>query len=160
MNKNKRRPLLTVVFLSLVCGMGIYSAMAAKVFSGKVTEVRSADLIVVNYGPGQYVVRLAGINPGAEGTIAEDAKKFVTDAVLGKVVRAKFDSRDANDEMISQVYVGEPGEDVGLELVRAGLAQRQEGPDPQFGYKYDELSKAENEAREAKRGLWAPAASK
>jgi endonuclease YncB( thermonuclease family) len=160
MSQHQQRALQKLVYLLIFLGIGLSSAMAAKVFSGKVTEVRSAAVIVVDYGPGRYVVRLAGITPREEGTFAAEAKKFVTEAVLGKVVRARFQGRDAKDEMVSQIYVGEPGKDVGLELIRAGLAQRQEGPDPQFGYKYDELSKAENEAREAKRGLWAPEAPK
>jgi endonuclease YncB( thermonuclease family) len=160
MSQQQQRALRKLVYFLIFLGIGLSSAVSAKMFSGKVTEVRSADVIVVDYGPERYVVRLAGIRPRAEGTFATEAKKFVTEAVLGKVVRARFEGRDANDEMVSQVYVGEPGKDVGLELVRAGLAQRQEGLDPQFGYKYDELSKAENEAREAKLGLWAPEAPK
>lgn len=156
MGKYKYWALAIPLCLLILIVIGQFSTVSAKAFSGKVTEVRSADVIVVDTGSGQYVVRIVGINPSREGSFASGAKDFVTKLVLGKEVRARFQSRDANGEMISQIFVGEPGKDVGLELVRAGLAQRQQGPDPQFGYKYDELSKAENEAREANRGLWAP----
>jgi endonuclease YncB( thermonuclease family) len=156
MGRNKQRALVVPLSLLILLGTGFFSTMAGKVFSGKVTEVRSADVIVVDYGPGRYVVAIAGISPLKEGPLAAEGKKLVTEMVLGKEVRARFLGRDSNGDMVSQVFVGEPGKDVGLELVRAGLAQRQQGPDPQFGYKYDELSKAENDAREAKQGLWAP----
>jgi endonuclease YncB( thermonuclease family) len=155
MATRKQWALVVPLCLLMFSGVGVFSA-TAKVFSGKVTEVRSAEVIVVDYGPGQYVVRIVGISPPRDGAFAAEAKKLVTDSVLGKTVRARFLSEDASGEMVSQVFVGEPGKDVGLELVRAGLTERQQGSDPDFGYKYDELSRAENEAREAKRRLWAP----
>lgn len=154
----KKEKLATAMFLGLlIFGAGLFSTVAGKAFSGKVTEVRSAEVVVIDYSAGQYVVRIVGIRAPQEGPLAAKAKQFVTEMVLGKVVRARFQGRAPNGEMVSQLFAGDPGKDVGLELVRAGLARRQEGPDPQFGYKYGELSKAENEAREAKRGLWAPA---
>jgi endonuclease YncB( thermonuclease family) len=57
--------------------------------------------------------------------------------------------------MLARLFTAEPAigiGDVGLELVRAGLARRQ----PNYDYKYGELAAAEKEARTAKRGLWAP----
>jgi endonuclease YncB( thermonuclease family) len=134
--------------------------LAGDSFGGKVTEVRSAELVVVDYGTGQYVVRIVGIAVPSEGPTAIEAKQFVTEMLLGKEVRARFETRDKNGEMVSRLYVGDPGKDVGLELVKNGLAQRQKGADTQSGYKYGELTKAENEAREAKRGLWATAQPK
>ena len=41
-----------------------------------------------------------------------------------------------------------------MELLRAGMARREEG----YDYKYGELSAAEKEAQTAKRGLWAQTA--
>ena len=43
--------------------------------------------------------------------------------------------------------------EVGVEMVRAGLARRQPGYDEKYG----ELAAAEDEARQAGRGIWAPA---
>jgi endonuclease YncB( thermonuclease family) len=158
----------TIIFLNLLplisISMGVsiwcFKAMAADSFSGKVTEVRSADVIALDYGSGEYIVRIVGIEAPREGPLAAEARKFVAEKVMGKEVRARFQGRDSNGEMVSRIFVGDPGEDVGLEVVRAGLAQRQQASDPEYGYKYGELSKAENEAREAKRGLWAPSTPK
>jgi endonuclease YncB( thermonuclease family) len=156
-----RRRATTSMFLGLLSlAAALFSSAMAKTFGGKVTEVRSAEVVVVNYGAGQYVVHIAGIKAPQEGPLAGKAKESVTEMVLGKAIRAGFLGRNENGDMVARVIVGDPGKDVGLELVRIGLAQRQEGPDPQFGYKYGELSKAENEAREAKRGLWAPSPSR
>ena len=150
-NKHVVRGLL--ICLSVLAAL--IPAVAGDVFSGKVTEVRSAEIVVVDYGKGQYIVRIAGITVPREGPVAAESRKFVTNMVLGKEVRARFVTRNKSGEMVSRLFVGDPGQEVGLELLKAGLARRQQGPDADFGYKYAELSKAETEARRAKRGLWA-----
>ncbi len=147
--RNIRRFLFCVALLS-----GSIPAFAGDVFGGKVTEVRSAEIIVVDYGRGTYVVRIVGIT-APQGRIADQAKEAVTKMLLGNTVYARFQGRNKNGEMVSRVFVGEPGKDVGLELVRSGLARRLPGKDPDFEYKYGELTKAETEARQNKRGLWA-----
>jgi endonuclease YncB( thermonuclease family) len=142
----------------LLLGAGLCPAFAGDSLYGKVTEVKSADLVVFDYGAGRYNVRIIGVDVPAEGPIATEARQFVTKLVLGKSARIRFEARAKNGEMVSRLFTADPKigiKDVGLELVRNGLARRQQGEDYQFGYKYGELSKAENEAREAKRGLWA-----
>lgn len=129
---------------------------AGDVFYGKATALKSAAVIVVDYGSGQYDVRLAGVDVPREGPIAERAKDTVSKLVLGKDVRARFENRNKEGEMVARLFTGVPGVDVGLELVKAGLARRLEG----YDYKYGELAAAEREAREAQRGLWATAQPK
>lgn len=151
----KRKGVLKRWASCLILVIGFMPAFAGDVFGGKVTEVRSAEIVVVDYGKGQYVVRLAGVAGLQEGPLAAESKKFVTDMVLGKEVRARFVTRNKSGEMVSRLFVGDPGREVGLELLKAGLARRRPGPDSDFGYKYNELAKAEAEAREKKRGIWA-----
>lgn len=147
----------SIACLVLLCCLPVF---AGDVFGGKVTEVRSAEIIVVDYGRGQYIVRIVGIAAPPEGPMSLEAKQTVTTMLLGKTVYARFQGRNKSGEMVARVFVGEPGKDVGLELLRNGLVRRQQGPDVQFDYKYGELTKAENEARENKRGLWATAQPK
>lgn len=147
-------------FVFVVLLLGSLLAFAGDAFGGKVKAVRNAEVVVVDYGRGEYVVRIVGIAAPLEEPIATEAKQFLTKMVLGQEVRARFEGKNPNGEMVSRLYVGDPGKDVGLELLRAGLARRPQGPDYQFGYKYGELTKAENEARENKRGLWATAQPK
>jgi endonuclease YncB( thermonuclease family) len=78
--------------------------------------------------------------------------------VLGKNARMRLGSFSANGEVYARLFADDPQtgvRDVGLELVRSGFAQRQEGQDYQFEYKYNELSTAQREAQRAQRGLWA-----
>lgn len=141
----------TAVFLGLlIFGAAPYPALAGDSFDGKAIAVKSAEVVVVDYGEGRYDVRLIGIVAPREGTLAEEAKQFVSKLVLGKDVRVHFEGR-RNGEMVSRLFTGDPGVDVGIELLRAGLARRQ----PRYDYKYGELSAAENEARRARRGVWA-----
>jgi endonuclease YncB( thermonuclease family) len=139
---------------------GLLPTFAGDSLYGKVTEVRTADIVVLDYGTGQYVIRIIGIDVPAEGATSNQAKEFVAKLVLGKNARMRLGSRLENGEMLCQLYSDDPQlgiKDVGLELLRSGLAQRQKGEDTQFGYKYGELSTAERQAREAKRGMWATA---
>lgn len=149
-----RRSALTAVVLAL--GVAVASFAGDSVF-GKVTEVRSADVVVLQGGGGTFVIHLLGVSV-PEGATAAAAKKFVETLVLGKSARMRLGSRLPNGEVSGQLSTADPAagiKDVGLELVRAGLAQRQAGEDYQFGYRYNELTKAESEAREARRGMWA-----
>ena len=128
-------------------------AFAGDSLYGKVTKVKSAELVVLDYGEGEYDVRLIGIDAPKAGPLAEEARKLVADLVLGKNARIRFEGRGAREEMVSRLLADDPVlgvKDVGVELVKAGLAQRQQN----FDYKYGELTAAENEARTAKRGLW------
>lgn len=142
----------------LVLLAGLFPVFAGDSVYGKVTEVRSADVVILDYGKGQYVIRIIGINVPQDPIPSDAAKQFVAKLVLGKNARMRLGSRAENGEMVSQLFTDDPAigiKDVGLELVRAGLARRQKGEDYQFGYKYHELTKAENEAQRAGRGLWA-----
>jgi endonuclease YncB( thermonuclease family) len=119
-----------------------------------VTEVKSADLVTLDYGDGQYDLRLIGIDVPKDGPIATKATEFVSNLVLGKNARMRFEGRTESGEMMARLFTDDPDigiKEVGVELVRAGLARRQKG----FDFKYGELSAAEKEAQGARRGLWA-----
>ena len=60
------------------------SVYAGKSIYGKVTEVKSADVLTLDYGTGQYSIRIAGIDAPEEGLFATEAKQFVANLVLGK----------------------------------------------------------------------------
>jgi len=138
----------------LIVVAGHAPAVAGDSLYGKVTEVRNAGLVILDYGKGTYAVRLIGIDAPTEGPPAAEATSFVSKLVLGRNARIRFDHKAQNGEMVSQLLADDPKtgvKDVGLELVRAGLARKQQG----YDYKYGELAAAEGEARKAKRGLWA-----
>jgi endonuclease YncB( thermonuclease family) len=144
----------TAGFLGLLTwGAGVVPALAGDSLYGRVTEVKSAEVVVFDYGAGRYDVRIIGIDAPDEGRLASEAKQFVTNLVLGKNARIRFEQRGANGVMVSQLFTDDPAigiQDVGVELLKSGLARRE----PTYDYKYGELSAAENEARQAQRGLW------
>ena len=144
------------LFVPVVLGfvlfcLAIPSTFAGDAFDGTVKAVRSVDLIVVESGKTQYEVRLVGIVGPKEGAVAEEGRRFVSNLVLGKEVRMRFEYRTKDGQMLSRVFTGDPGIDVGIEVLRTGLARKQ----ARYDYKYGELSAAENEAKKARRGLWA-----
>jgi endonuclease YncB( thermonuclease family) len=124
---------------------------------GKVTAVKDPTLVTLDWGGGTYDIRIVGIDaPKAGEPLQAQAQKFVADLVLDKNARMRLDHRGANDELVCRLFTDDPVigiKEVGVELVRAGLARRQPGYDEKYG----ELAAAESEARAAGRGLWAPA---
>jgi endonuclease YncB( thermonuclease family) len=84
----------------------------------------------------------------------------VEDLVLGKNARMRLVRRVGSTEIMSQLLTDDPDpkigiRDVALELLKAGLAVRAPGGDRIYGYKYEELTAAESEARKNARGVWA-----
>ena len=148
----KRRFLINTL-VTLICAGVSVLAFAGDSLYGRVTEVKGADLVVLDYGKGQYNVRIIGVSVPKEGTFAKQAREYVSKLVLGKNARLRFEGRNEAGEMVGRLQTDDPEigiKDVGLELVRSGLAQRQRD----YDYKYGELAQAEAEARRAQRGLW------
>lgn len=152
--QGKKKWTSAVVLGLVMLGFELLPAFAGDSLYGKVTLVKSAQVVVFDYGKGRYDVRIIGIDAPSEGPVAREAKQFVTNLVMGKKVRMRFEYRTKNGEMLSRLFTDDPEtgiKDVGIELVKAGLARRQ----GKYDYKYGELSAAENEAQKARRGLWA-----
>jgi endonuclease YncB( thermonuclease family) len=140
----------------LAMGMRGAPAFAADSIYGRVTAVKSADVVVFNYGKGEYVLRVIGVDPPDDERRSADSRRFVANLVLGKNVRARIERKAPNGEMYARLYTDDPTigiKDVGLELIRAGLARRQ----PTYDGKYGEMAAAEDEARNARRGIWVQA---
>jgi endonuclease YncB( thermonuclease family) len=118
---------------------------------GKVTKVKTATVLTFNYGDGELDVRLTGvIIPRA---VAEEARSFVVNLVLNKPARIRFGPSPRSGLAVVRVFTNDPIkkiQDVGLELVRAGLAR---GLADRYNYK-GELLAAEDDARTHGRGLW------
>jgi len=128
-------------------------AYAGQTIYGTVTSVKSANTMTLDYGAGHYEIRVVGIQAPAEGRTAVAARTFVAGLVLGKKARLWFYARGPNGEMTGRLMTDDRVigfKDVALELVRAGIVQRQKN----FDYRNGELSRAEKEAQGAHRGLW------
>lgn len=141
---------LLAVLLSLVS-----PGLAGDSVDGTVIAVRQADLVVTfDYGTGTYEIRIVGIDNPRDSDMAEKAALFVSQRLLGKNCTLRFEGRTPEGEMNGRLFTDDPDygiKDVGVELVRNGLVSRQSS---YVGYKYDEMKAAEDQAKEARRGIW------
>jgi micrococcal nuclease len=141
-----------------LCAVGLLaiasSASAHLRLTGKVVAVADGDTITVQQEMGPAKIRLQGIDaPEKAQPSGEQAKQFTTGLVLGKNVSVEVITKDKYGRTVGIVFVGEPPQCLNDELLRAGLAWwfRKYSPGDQ------RLARLEEEARKAKRGLWAEA---
>jgi len=105
-------------------------------------------------------VRLAGIvTPGiskmerSQGqTCIQGAKEYLAEVILNRVVEIKGYGLDQHDRVLGEVFLR--GKNINLEMVRTGLAEVCRGKSP-MSFDLEPYLKVEEEARKAKRGMWA-----
>jgi endonuclease YncB( thermonuclease family) len=128
--------------------------LAGDAFDGTVTSVKRTDLVTFDYGGTTYDVRIAGIDTPEDPEVAAEAVRLVSRLLLNKNCQLRFEGYTPDGEIVGRLVADDPDigiKDVGVELVRSGLAHPQ--PDYQ-GYKYGEMNKAESEAKDTNRGIW------
>jgi endonuclease YncB( thermonuclease family) len=138
----KRLKLSPLVFCA--CAL----VLLGETFTGKCVGVSDGDTISVMKAGRAVKIRLEGIDcPELRQDFGTRAKQFTSALVFGKSVQVKEYSRDRYGRMVAKVSVG--GQDVSLEIIKAGLAwqYKKYSSDPV-------LAEAEEWARKAKQGLW------
>ncbi len=145
-----RRSQLTAtlpLFLSLAL---ITSQTFAADFTGRVVGVSDGDTITVLHNGKGERIRLHGIDcPEKRQAFGKRAKQFTSTLVFGKTVTVQVVDRDRYGRTVGEVLLPD-GRSLNHELVRAGLAWMYRR------YTNDQsLSDLEEEARVARRGLWA-----
>ena len=159
MRKSNSAGRRAAVFAAALLFAAVGPVPGADSLYGKVTAVASAEVVTLEADGSEYQIRIIGIEAPKEEPLATQAKQLVSELVLGKNARTRFDHRAPNGEMVSRLFTDDPAtgiKEVGLELLKAGLARRQQD----YDYKYGELSAAEGEAQQAGRGLWAATPAK
>ncbi|HYH45728.1 MAG TPA: thermonuclease family protein [Thermoanaerobaculia bacterium] len=153
----RQRRLSTGILGILLCGAACLPALAGDSMYGRVTAVRNGEVVgfePAGSGGDQLDLRLRGVEVAKDGAAAKQAVDFVSKLVLGKNARMRFEGRSEDGTMWCRLFTDDPVfgiKEVGVELVRAGLARRQQD----FDFKYGELANAEREAQAARRGIWA-----
>lgn len=122
-------------------------------FSGNVVKISDGDTVQVMRDGRAVKIRLYGIDaPEKTQAFGQRAKQFTGEAVFGKVVTVKVHDTDRYGRTVAEII--EPdGKSLNEELVRAGLAWWYRN----FAKKEQRFEVLEQEARAAKRGLWADA---
>ena len=126
----------------------------------KVSRVTDGDTITVRDGRIEKTIRLVGIDapevshkkrePGQP--YSQQATKYLAGLVLNKTVEIKEYGQDRYGRTLGVVFLG--GKNVNLEMVKAGYAEVYRGT-PAGGFDSGPYWKAEEEAKAAKRGMWA-----
>jgi endonuclease YncB( thermonuclease family) len=134
--------------LAILCSQTIAGDPPSS-FSAKVVRVTDGDTIVVLLGKTQHKIRLEGIDAPEKGqAFGTKARQALADKIFGQTVRVVWRKRDRYHRILGRVYLGD--RDISLEMIRDGMAWRFK----RFN-KEKALAEAEQQAREARRGLWA-----
>ncbi len=128
----------------------ITSQTLAADFTGRVVSVTDGDTITVLHNGKGERIRLHGIDcPEKRQAFGNRAKQFTSKLVFGKTVTVQVVDHDRYGRTVGVVLLPD-GRSLNHELVRAGLAWMYRR------YANDQsLSDLEEEARVARRGLWA-----
>lgn len=102
----------------------------------------------------EYRIRLQGIDaPESHQAFYSESKQYLSARIFDKEVTIQADKVDSYCRIVGTVLLD--GRDIDLEQVKAGMAwhykyyENEQTPDQRTQY-----SRAENEARAARRGLW------
>ncbi|MFX0201628.1 MAG: thermonuclease family protein [Candidatus Hodarchaeota archaeon] len=122
-----------------------------RIYDGNTIKAKGHDI--------EIKVRLVGIGapeisrkksqPGQ--SYSQQAKKFLADLVLDKVVEIKEYGLDRYNRVLGVIYLY--ARNINLQMVRVGLAEVCRGKPPK-GFDLTPYRDAEKEARAAKRGIW------
>jgi endonuclease YncB( thermonuclease family)/osmotically-inducible protein OsmY len=136
--------------------IAIARATTADFLRGEVISVNNGDSFTVLVGPKLVKVRLIGSDAPdmIQSANGRQAREFLRNLVRGKMVRLETDHRrrDHEKRLLAYVYVGDLF--INLEMIRQGQAVMYSAP-PNVAH-VDEYRKAQQDAREAGRGLWGP----
>ena len=118
----------------------------------KVKRVIDGDILELANG---QIVRYVGVNAPNNGEpFEEDATEANAKLVIGKKVTLEYDTYTSDRFGRVLAYVIVDGKNVSVELVRKGLAKVSIYQDRRKLKYQDELLKAQNEAKQKKRGIW------
>lgn len=126
---------------------------AAEEFTGRVVGVTDGDTIKVLHANHSETVRLLGVDaPEKRQAYGDRARRFTSDLAFDRTVIVHATGRDRYGRLLGEVVLPD-GRSLNQELVRAGYAWwfRKYSRDVQ-------LARLEEDARQARRGLWADAA--
>jgi endonuclease YncB( thermonuclease family) len=136
--------------LGLVAWLLLLPGAVAEEFAGRVVGVTDGDTIRVLHAGRADVVRVQGVDaPEKRQAYGERARRFVADLVFDRTVTVRATGRDRNGRLLGDVVLPD-GRHLSEELIRAGYAW--------WFRKYSRdlrLARLEEEARAARRGLWA-----
>lgn len=164
-------PALTALLLVAGCqsaAVGVPAATQDNGVQALVTSVEDGDILKAKTSDGAITVRLLGIDAPEEahdGTTpdcgAETATRTLKALVLHQAVTITTDPRSDTTDRYGRTlgYVDLGGDDVGLALIAAGMAEAWHPARTAEPTRHGTYQDAEEAARAARVGLWARCAS-
>lgn len=139
----------------LLLALTVCSLAHADVISGRIVAISDGDTVtLLDSAKQQHKIRLAGIDaPEKKQPFGQRSKEHLSDLVFGKDVEADCVKVDRYKREVCKITVN--GTDANLEQIKAGLAwwYRSYAKD-QSKVDRAAYAAAEQEAKDAKRGLW------
>ena len=130
--------------------LALTASLHADELRGKVVSIADGDTItVLDSAKVQHKIRLQGIDaPEKKQAFGTKSKELMSEKVGGEEVVVQWKEKDRYGRILGEVMVGK--RHINLEMVQDGMAWHYTTYS-----KSKELAKAEDEARKAKKGLWA-----
>jgi endonuclease YncB( thermonuclease family) len=127
----------------------------AQTLSGLVVRIADGDTVtVLDSSNAQHRIRLEGIDaPESHQAFGTQSKKSLSQMIFGKDVTVTYQKADQYGRLVGKINYD--GKDINLEQVKAGMAwhykeyEREQDPEDRELY-----TRAEDEARANRRGLW------
>lgn len=157
MNPDRRTALLLLCLFAVLCSAQASGQTAASTLQGKVVAVADGDSVTVLDASNRHQsVRLQGIDsPEIRQEFGEQAKQNLANLVFGRQVVVEYYKHDTYGHILGKVLLLD-GRDVNLEQLKDGMAWHyKEFEADQLKADRKIYARAEREAREARRGLWA-----
>ena len=124
-------------------------SLFAEELAGRVVRVADGDTItILDPARTQYKIRLQGIDAPEKGQpFGRASGRFLACLVAGRNVKIQWSKKDKYGRILGTVFLD--NRDINLEMLQAGFAWHYKRFDSTTAY-----TRAETEARAAKRGLW------
>jgi endonuclease YncB( thermonuclease family) len=130
----------------------------SQTLTGRVVRIADGDTVtVLDSTNTQHRIRLQGIDaPESHQAFGTQSKKNLSDLIFDRDVTVEYEKTDQYGRLVGKILFD--GKDINLEQVKAGMAwhykeyQREQSAEDRELY-----ARAEDEARNARRGLWVDA---
>src|SRR5207237_5436768 len=126
--------------------------------SGRVVRIADGDTVtVLDATNTQHRIRLQGIDaPESHQAFGTQSKQSLSQLIFDKDVTVEYEKTDRYGRIVGKILLD--GTDISLEQIRAGMAWHyKDYEDEQTPADRDLYARAEDEARNARRGLWVDA---
>jgi len=128
------------------------------VLTGRIVRIADGDTVtLLDSSNAQHRIRLQGIDaPESHQDFGAQSKKSLSDMIFDRQVTAACDKTDQYGREVCKIVFD--GKDINLEQVKAGMAWHYKEYEREQSLTDQQLyARAEEEARNTRRGLWADA---